>query len=267
MGTSPSGTIAPARRRLPANLSQAQRLALEQFIDGQISAGALSARLDQAEPAGPGPEPDWRPSHRAPTGSRRRESTSAPATAERPAVRTAPRRRMAFPVILVSALLLGIVGAFTVASASTSSERLGRPAAAGVMRTSHHRRARRSQSALVSPSSSAATTAPQRAHRGQHHPTPAGRTHGRGKGGKDAPGRKLGGKAIGKPAGPAPTGGGQSPTGTGGAGSQPGGGAPAGGNPTPGQSTTPSGTSTSGSGSGTTSSPAPSTGGTTTSAS
>ncbi len=215
-------------------------------MDGQISAGTLSSKLEQAEPGRPAAEPEWRPSHRAQRQSR------------------APHRRLTFPIALVSAVLLAAVCAFTVASASTSSERSGRPAAAKTTRTRRHRAAGRTRhNTLVSASSTAGTSAPRHAHHVKGHAKSPARAHD----GKDGPGGKLAAKPVGKPAGPDSKGANQSSAGTGGTATQPDGGAPVGANPSPGQSTTPSGTSTSSSGPGTTTGPASSARGTTTSAS
>lgn len=101
----------PARRPLPASLSEAQRRALDQFLDGQISAGELSGRLEQAKaertgaPLAPAPEPEL-PRFAAAKGSAR------------------PHLRLAVwaPIGLLAILLIG-GGAWTGALGLTGSVR------------------------------------------------------------------------------------------------------------------------------------------------
>lgn len=63
-------------RKLPANLSHAQREALTQFFDGHLSAGQLSQRLTQAKVA-EAPPPGDQPGIDQ-TTSRFRRSRSTP---------------------------------------------------------------------------------------------------------------------------------------------------------------------------------------------
>lgn len=101
-------------RPMSANLDPDQRRALDLFLDGQISAGALSERLERARAAHPdgsllaaGPE-------MAATATR-------PAARPRSAVRKVPARALAAPGAVLALLLVGGVCAWAGATALAGS--------------------------------------------------------------------------------------------------------------------------------------------------
>ena len=117
-----------APRALPANLSAERRHALDQFLTGQISAGALSCKLAESGNDGvPGP------AQGPPRGAQTQEFVAIP----RP--RQPARSRMLVPAALAAVAALCVA---TVAAASASSAggaRHGKPRLAADVRVQHPR--------------------------------------------------------------------------------------------------------------------------------